>query len=161
LRKELARLAGRCHLCGGAKLESGKETMADGAIEEFELAKRAGAFLLPIAATGGAAKNISDKLIGSGLSATGPTQWGLPTMNFASYPTLQRIPYAYGARSRHSQTSCQARLAYGSSWKSSIPADGAPGSSLLADRCHEISNGGAEDHAGRLWEGQAQGLADT
>jgi hypothetical protein len=41
-------------------------------MEEFELARTAGAFLLPIGAFGGAAQEISRELLGSATPATGP-----------------------------------------------------------------------------------------
>jgi len=40
-------------------------------IEEYEAAREVGAFLLPIGATGGAAQEIAEKLIGSDVEATG------------------------------------------------------------------------------------------
>jgi Sir2- and TIR-associating SLOG family/SIR2-like domain len=72
LRGELARQAGVVIFLGGAKLDGTDLVPAPGVLEEFEIAKAAGAFLLPVAASGGAAKKISDNLMGSGLSATGP-----------------------------------------------------------------------------------------
>lgn len=71
LRGELARLAGVVIFVGGAKLSDSKRIIADGVIEEFEQAKAAGAFLLPISATGGAAKEIAERLMGSDLSSDG------------------------------------------------------------------------------------------
>ncbi|MNR42495.1 hypothetical protein D3C85_1610160 [compost metagenome] len=56
---------------GGAKTDGGKLVPAKGVLEEFELARASGAFLLPVAATGGAAKVITDQLLGSALAATG------------------------------------------------------------------------------------------
>jgi hypothetical protein len=71
LRTELARHAGIAIFIGGAKTELGHLITADGVLEEFELAKDAGAFLIPVAATGGAAQVIYDKLLGSSLPTTG------------------------------------------------------------------------------------------
>lgn len=71
LRKELARHAGIVVFVGGAKLEGGKLIPATGVFEEYELAKESGAFLLPIGGTGGAAKKIAQKLIGSELPHSG------------------------------------------------------------------------------------------
>jgi len=73
LRKELARHAGVVVFLGGAKVDNGKLTSAAGVLEEFELAKAAGSFLLPIGATGGAAKVISDTLLGSAMPHDGTT----------------------------------------------------------------------------------------
>jgi hypothetical protein len=41
-------------------------------LKNNEAAREVGAFLLPIGATGGAAQEIAEKLIGSDLEATGP-----------------------------------------------------------------------------------------
>lgn len=71
LRAELARQAGIVIFLGGAKMRDGKVTVADGVLEEYELAKVAGAFLLPIGATGGAAAQIAETIRGSALPATG------------------------------------------------------------------------------------------
>jgi hypothetical protein len=71
LRRELARQAGIVIFIGGAKLKDGKLAVATGVLEEFSLAQAAGAFLLPIGATGGAAKEIADRLHGSAINATG------------------------------------------------------------------------------------------
>ncbi len=72
LRRELARQAGVVIFLGGAKLDGTNLVSAPGVLEEFEIAKAAGLFLLPISASGGAAKEISDSLMGSGFLATGP-----------------------------------------------------------------------------------------
>ena len=72
LRKELARLAGAAVFLGGAKTEGGKVVIADGVLEEAALAQAAGSFLLPVGATGGAAKQISEGLFGSALATAGP-----------------------------------------------------------------------------------------
>lgn len=71
LRRELARQAGVVIFLGGAKVEDEKIISASGVLEEFSLAKAAGAFLLPVAVTGGAAREISDQLLGSLLPAAG------------------------------------------------------------------------------------------
>jgi hypothetical protein len=71
LREELARLAGTIIFVGGAKSVDGKTVNADGVMQEADLAGAAGAFMLPIGATGGAAKIIADRLIGSDLPSSG------------------------------------------------------------------------------------------
>ncbi|KHN56276.1 SIR2 family protein [Pectobacterium fontis] len=71
LRNELARQAGIVIFVGGVKLLDGALISADGVLQEFECAKVSGAFLIPIAATGGAAKDICEQLIGSPLSTEG------------------------------------------------------------------------------------------
>lgn len=71
LREELARLSGAVVFIGGLKIEGEKIVVANGVLEEAELAEAAGAFLLPIGATGGAAKQILDKLNGSHLPSRG------------------------------------------------------------------------------------------
>jgi hypothetical protein len=45
--------------------------VADGVLDEFKAAKKAGAFLLPIGATGGAAERIAKELVGSDLAPRG------------------------------------------------------------------------------------------
>lgn len=73
LRAEMARQAGVAVFIGGAKLDDdGLQIVADGVIREFEASRDAGAFLLPIGATGGAASQISDALVGSPLPSHGP-----------------------------------------------------------------------------------------
>lgn len=72
LRTELARQSGIVIFLGGAKSERGKIIAADGMLEEFALARDAGAFLLPIEASGGAAAKIADDLRGSSLATSGP-----------------------------------------------------------------------------------------
>lgn len=71
LREELARLSGAVVFVGGAKVVGGKVVVADGVLQEADLAEAAGAFLLPIGATGGAAKVITDRLLGSALATVG------------------------------------------------------------------------------------------
>lgn len=72
LREEMARLSGIVVFLGGTKQQDGKLVDADGVIEEADLARQAGAFLLPIGATGGAAKIIATRLRGSDILSTGP-----------------------------------------------------------------------------------------
>lgn len=91
LRRELARQAGIVIFLGGAKAKDGKLIPASGVLEEFSLAEAAGAFLLPIAVTGGAAKEIADRLLGSSLPATGanatrPTDAELRQLSDPSVP---------------------------------------------------------------------------
>jgi hypothetical protein len=71
LREELARLSGAVVFVGGAKNVGGNIVVADGVLQEADLAEAAGVFLLPIAATGGAAKLIADRLLGSALATVG------------------------------------------------------------------------------------------
>lgn len=71
LRKELARQAGIAIFIGGAKLEGGNLVPAPGVAEEYALALESGAFLLPIGGTGGSAREIAEKLIGSDLPSSG------------------------------------------------------------------------------------------
>lgn len=72
LRRELARQAGTVIFVGGAKQDGCDFAVADGVMEEFEIAKEAGVFLLPVGATGGAAAEIAKRLIGSDLPSDGP-----------------------------------------------------------------------------------------
>ncbi|MCA8430556.1 SIR2 family protein [Burkholderia seminalis] len=73
LRAELARIAGVVVFVGGMKIDSdtGATVMADGVLDEFEAAMAADSFVIPIGTTGGAAAHISDRLIGSGVDASG------------------------------------------------------------------------------------------
>lgn len=71
LREELARLSGAVIFVGGAKIVDGTVVIADGVLEEARLAESAGAFLLPIGATGGAARQLADQMIGSALACDG------------------------------------------------------------------------------------------
>ncbi|WP_236274025.1 hypothetical protein [Pseudomonas congelans] len=71
LRQELARQAGIAIFIGGAKLSDGLPVPADGVEREFEFAKAAGVFVLPIGATGGTAEQISNQLQGSELPSKG------------------------------------------------------------------------------------------
>lgn len=67
LRKELSRLSGAVIFVGGQKPDGA----ADGVLEEAQLAEEAGCFLLPIGATGGAAAQISARLLRSALPSKG------------------------------------------------------------------------------------------
>ena len=71
LRQELARQAGIVVFIGGAKLNNGLPVIADGVESEFEFARAAGVFLLPIGATGGAAEKICNQLRDSELASKG------------------------------------------------------------------------------------------
>lgn len=71
LRQELARQAGVVIFIGGLKDERGRLVAASGVLEEFILADASGAFLLPIGATGGAAEEIAQTLMGSSRPSTG------------------------------------------------------------------------------------------
>ena len=71
LRAELARLSGIVIFLGGAKLTAGDIIPADGVLEEYELAREAGAFLLPLGSTGGAAMEITNRLLSSSLPSSG------------------------------------------------------------------------------------------
>lgn len=73
LRAELARIAGVVVFIGGMKIDSdtGTTVMADGVLDEYEAAIAADSFVIPIGTTGGAAAHISDRLIGSGIDASG------------------------------------------------------------------------------------------
>lgn len=71
LRRELARLSGLVIIIGGTKLSDGRLVVADGVLEEAAVAQEAGVFLLPIGASGGAAEEISERLVGSELRAVG------------------------------------------------------------------------------------------
>ena len=73
LRQELARQAGIVIFIGGQKIVDGQQVPADGVREEFNLALSTGSFLLPVGATGGVSKEISDTLIGSKHPAKGAT----------------------------------------------------------------------------------------
>lgn len=80
LRSELARVAGVVIFVGGMKIDpnTGATVVAGGVLDEFEAAKAASSFVIPIGSTGGAAAQISDSLIGSkidvsGLNAMRPT----------------------------------------------------------------------------------------
>lgn len=91
LRRELARQAGIVIFLGGAKAKDGKLIPAPGVLEEFSLAEAAGAFLLPVAASGGAAKEIADRLLGSssactGANATRPTDAELELLSDPATP---------------------------------------------------------------------------
>jgi hypothetical protein len=59
----MARIAGAVVFIGGAKWQDGKLTEVDGVRAELTAAREAGAFLLPVASTGGTAKSIADELL--------------------------------------------------------------------------------------------------
>lgn len=73
LRAELARIAGVVIFVGGMKMDPAINLpiVAGGVLDEFEAAKAANSFLIPIGSTGGAAAQISDRLIGSPIDASG------------------------------------------------------------------------------------------
>lgn len=71
LRTELARQSGVVIFLGGSKMADGSLVPAEGVLEEYELAKAEGAFLLPLGATGGAAHVIASELLGSAVPTTG------------------------------------------------------------------------------------------
>ncbi|MFC5568840.1 SIR2 family protein [Lysobacter yangpyeongensis] len=72
LRREMAGLSGTVVFIGGLKRDDSRLVEADGVFEEYELARAAGAYLLPIGATGGAAAEIAKRLHGSPLPSDGP-----------------------------------------------------------------------------------------
>ncbi|WP_380872110.1 hypothetical protein ACFB49_30580 [Sphingomonas sp. DBB INV C78] len=74
LRAELARIAGIVVFVGGMKVDpdTGSVMVAGGVLDEFEAAKAADCFVIPVGSTGGAAAQISDSLIGSAIDASGP-----------------------------------------------------------------------------------------
>jgi hypothetical protein len=59
----LGRISGIVIFIGGKKAEAGNLVEADGVHAEREVAQRNGSFLLPIGATGGAAKTIAEGLL--------------------------------------------------------------------------------------------------
>jgi len=73
LRAELARIAGVVVFVGGVKIDpdTGSSVIAGGVLDEFEAAKAAESFVIPIGSTGGAAAHISDCLIGSAIHDAG------------------------------------------------------------------------------------------
>jgi hypothetical protein len=74
LRAELGRLSGVALFIGGRKIVDGKVVDADGVFAEREIAEKNGAFLLPIGATGGAAKRIAQDLVGTDGQAGGESR---------------------------------------------------------------------------------------
>jgi hypothetical protein len=85
LRAEMARVSGTIIVIGGTKLQNGALMPADGVHAEYAAAEAAGAFLLPIGATGGAARSIAEGLVGSpllikGLEARRPSDDELKTL---------------------------------------------------------------------------------
>lgn len=96
LRKEMARVTGTVIFVGGTKEENGQLIDANGVFEEVEIAKAAGARLLPIGATGGAAAAIAQQLIGSDLPATGagkrrPTDAALKRLASSKFSPSQLV----------------------------------------------------------------------
>jgi Sir2- and TIR-associating SLOG family/SIR2-like domain len=71
LRAEMARVSGAIVFIGGAKLQNGELVESEGVLDERAAADRVGAFLLPVGASGGAAKAIAEDLIGSSLPFEG------------------------------------------------------------------------------------------
>jgi Sir2- and TIR-associating SLOG family/SIR2-like domain len=67
LRNEMARISGSIVFIGGARLDGGVLIDAKGVFDERTAANAAGSFLLPIGASGGAAKAIATELVGSSL----------------------------------------------------------------------------------------------
>ncbi|MBY3526766.1 SIR2 family protein [Rhizobium laguerreae] len=72
LRSEMARMSGVSIFLGGLKMDAVAPIAAGGVIEEFELARAAGSFVLPIGAFGGAAEQIARGLVGSAIPYSGP-----------------------------------------------------------------------------------------
>lgn len=72
LRQEMARQAGIVVFIGGAKFDGETIVVAEGVLEEYAIARDASAFLLPLGASGGAAKEIAELLIGSEVAFAGP-----------------------------------------------------------------------------------------
>ena len=71
LRAEMARVSGAIVFIGGAKLQDGELVESEGVLDERAAADRVRAFLLPVGASGGAAKAIAEDLIGSSLPFEG------------------------------------------------------------------------------------------
>jgi hypothetical protein len=65
LRSELGRLSGIAIFVGGQKIVDGKLVDADGVLAEFEVAANKGSFLIPLGATGGAARQLAERLLAS------------------------------------------------------------------------------------------------
>jgi hypothetical protein len=71
LRAEMARVSGAIVFIGGAKLQDGELVESEGVLDERVAADRVRAFLLPVGASGGAAKAIAEDLIGSSMPFEG------------------------------------------------------------------------------------------
>lgn len=71
LRTEMARMSGISIFLGGLKMDSLAPDAAGGVLEEFELAKATGSFVMPIGAFGGAAEQIARRLLGSTAASSG------------------------------------------------------------------------------------------
>jgi len=72
LRRELGRISGIAIFIGGQKVEGGRLVESSGVHAERAVAEEHGAFLLPIGATGGAARSIANDLLGRPLRAGRP-----------------------------------------------------------------------------------------
>lgn len=73
LREEMARLSGTMIIVGGVKRASGGQIeIAGGVFDEFERALAHQCFILPIGSSGGAAREIAARLVGSDIEAMGP-----------------------------------------------------------------------------------------
>ena len=73
IREELARESGIVIFVAGEKEVDGRRVMADGVLEEYDLALANGSFLLPVGSSGGAARKIAERLLGSILPSDGPS----------------------------------------------------------------------------------------
>lgn len=62
-RKEMIRAAGIAIFLFGEKLESGKKVLAEGVIEEFEIAHELGLTVVPVGVTGAAAKLLHERVL--------------------------------------------------------------------------------------------------
>lgn len=71
IRADLARTSGISIFVSGEKKVDGKKCISDGVLEEYDAALRSGSFLLPLGFSGGAAKKVSQKLLGSEVSFRG------------------------------------------------------------------------------------------
>jgi hypothetical protein len=99
LRRELARLSGTVVFIGGMKRQQGALCPAKGVYEEFESAREAGAFLLPIPATGGMSERIGIELRGSDIAPNGqhalrPTDEELDALSNSSLTASELIELA-------------------------------------------------------------------
>ena len=65
-REQMISEAGVCIFIFGNKLDNGEIVIANGMLEEFQIAKERGKIIIPIGSTGGAAKNIFDVMKVSG-----------------------------------------------------------------------------------------------
>lgn len=67
LRTEMARISGAVVLVGGATTREGKLADAPGVKEEYELAKAAGALIVPVGSTGGTAETLAAEALAGNL----------------------------------------------------------------------------------------------